>query len=82
MVMANEWVQKVVHTEDYKDCQITVKHHGNGIVRGYYTYTVHSEEMNHPDAIASSYGHSIEECVKKAKSARKKFWAYVDPSKV
>jgi len=80
--MKNEWTRTVVHTEDYKESRITVSHYTNGIVRGSYTYDVHWDGMNHPDPIASSRGESIEDCVKKAKTARNKFWKYVDPDKV
>jgi len=77
--MKNEWVRTVVHTENFKESCITVSHYTNGVVKGSYTYDVHWDGMNHPDPIASSYGLSIEDCVKKAKKACNKFFKVMDP---
>ena len=72
--MQNEWTRTVVHTENFKEAHITVSHYTDGIVKGSYTYDMHSDHFPHYDPIAAGRGSSIDDCVKQAKKSHKSFW--------
>ena len=72
--MVKEWTRTVVHTEDYKKSRITVTHYTNGIVKGSFSYDIHSKCFPHHDSISAGRGSSINDCIVKAKQAHYSFW--------
>jgi hypothetical protein len=74
MDMLNEWYRTVVHTEEFKESQITVTHYTNGTGKGSYSYDLHSDCFPHADPISAGRGTSIDDCVTQAKKSHKSFW--------